>query len=219
MPKKISPLGLGITAEEIQQVLPDTTDQLTEGNTNLYFTAARTRAVVLTGFSAAAGVVAATDTLLQAINKVLGNVSSNVDTDKASTTKYPSAKATYDWATALFTTLTTAQTLTSKRITRRVVSVSSHTTPTLNTDITDVFRVTALTEDITSMTTNLTGTPVEGDELQIEITGTAARAIAWGASFESSTVTLPVITVTTQKLITKFVWNSVSSKWRIILVA
>ena len=47
------------------------TDSLTEGSTNLYHTAARVRAVVLTGLSLAdSAVVAATDTVLQAIGKL-----------------------------------------------------------------------------------------------------------------------------------------------------
>jgi hypothetical protein len=56
-------------------------------------------------------------------------------------------------------TLTGAQTLTNKRITPRVTSETSSATPTINSDNTDVHRVTALATNITSMTTNLTGTP------------------------------------------------------------
>lgn len=42
--------------------------------TNLYFTQARVLATLLTGFSAAAGTVTATDTILQAFNKIVANV-------------------------------------------------------------------------------------------------------------------------------------------------
>jgi hypothetical protein len=110
-------------------------------------------------------------------------------------------------------TKTGAETLTNKRITSRVGSVADSATPTINTDLYDVYRITALTTAITSMTANLTGTPVAGDSLIIEITGTAARAITWGASFESSTVTLPSTTVTTAKLTVGFLWNAATSKW------
>lgn len=42
--------------------------------TNLYFTTARVLATALTGFNAAAGTVSASDTILQAINKIVGNI-------------------------------------------------------------------------------------------------------------------------------------------------
>ena len=87
------------------------------------------------------------------------------------------------------------QTLTNKRITARVDSTTSSATPTINSDNVDIFKITALALDITSMTTNLSGTPVDGDILEIQITddGTS-RSITWGASFVSSTVTLPAAT-------------------------
>lgn len=55
------------------------TDALPEGATNLYFTSARVLATVITGFVAGAGVVADTDTVLQAINKIVGNVAAKQD--------------------------------------------------------------------------------------------------------------------------------------------
>lgn len=51
-----------------------TTDSLTEGTTNLYFTQARAIASPITGFTSGAGTLAATDTLLQAIQKLDGNI-------------------------------------------------------------------------------------------------------------------------------------------------
>lgn len=50
-----------------------TTNNIAE-NTNLYFTEARVRATPLTGFSSGAGTVSATDTVLQAVNKLDGNI-------------------------------------------------------------------------------------------------------------------------------------------------
>lgn len=115
---------------------------------------------------------------------------------------------------ANFVELTSTDTFTNKRITARVGSVASHATPTINTDNYDVYKVTALTEAITSFTTNLTGTPQDNDVLIIEITGTAARAITWGAKFEASTIALPTTTVTTNMLAVAFLWNTATSKWR-----
>jgi hypothetical protein len=114
---------------------------------------------------------------------------------------------------------TDTQTLTNKRITSRVGSTTSSAEPTINTDDVDMYGLTAQAVNITSFTTNLTGTPTNGQKLWIYIVGTAARTIAWGASFESSTVTLPTTTVTTNRLDVGFVWNAVTSKWRCVAVA
>jgi len=114
---------------------------------------------------------------------------------------------------------TSADTLTNKRITKRTGTTTSSATPTINTDNVDFYSLTALAVNITSFTTNLSGTPTDGQTLWIAITGTATRTIAWGASFESSTVTLPVTTVGTARLDVGFVWNAVTSKWRCVAVA
>lgn len=99
----------------------------------------------------------------------------------------------------------------------RVGSTASSATPTINTDNVDIYKLTAQAADITSFTSNLSGTPVDGDILEIQITGTAARAIAWGASFVSSTVTLPATTVTTATLTVILQYYTTSSygnnKW------
>lgn len=128
-------------------------------------------------------------------------------------TQYPSAKLLYDQL-ALKATLTGAETLTNKRVTPRVTSETSSATPTINTDNTDIHRITAQTVDITSFTTNLSGTPTHGQSLLIEITGTASRAITWGASFEASTTALPTTTSGTNTLTVGFKWNTATSKWR-----
>ena len=167
---------------------PGSTDSVPEGSTNLYFTASRVLNAVLTGLStAAATVVTASHTVLEALGFLQKQI-----------TDLPSA----------------TQTLTNKRVTPRVGSTTSSATPTINTDNVDIYKLTAQTVDITSFTTNLTGTPTDGQVLIIEITGTAARAITWGASFEASTVALPTTTDTTAMLAVGFIYNSVTSKWR-----
>lgn len=113
-------------------------------------------------------------------------------------------------------TASSTTTFTNKRITARTGTVASSATPTINTDDVDFFSITALAVDITSMTTNLSGTPTEGQTLWIAITGTAARAITWGSSFEASTIALPTTTVTTNRLDVAFIWNTVTSKWRCV---
>ena len=108
------------------------------------------------------------------------------------------------------------QTLTNKRVTPRVSTAISSATPTINTDNVDIYGLTAQAVNITSFTTNLTGTPTDGQKLWVYIVGTAARSITWGASFESSTATLPTTTVTTNRLDIGFVWNAVTNKWRCV---
>jgi hypothetical protein len=110
--------------------------------------------------------------------------------------------------------LATTDTLTNKRITPRVGSTTSSATPTINTDNYDAYSITALSEAITSFTTNLTGNPTNFQKLLIRIKddGTA-RAISWGASFESGTATLPTTTVLGKTLMVGFMYDSVDSKW------
>lgn len=95
-------------------------------------------------------------------------------------------------------TISSTNTLTNKRITKRLVSVNAPgATPTTNTDNSDIAEFTGLAADITSMTTNLSGTPVNGDLTEfIFLDNGTARAITWGASFaDGGLVTLPTTTV------------------------
>jgi hypothetical protein len=121
--------------------------------------------------------------------------------------------------TGTLATLAGTETFTNKRITFRTGTTTSSATPTINTDNVEFYSLTAQAVDITSFTTNLSGTPTERQTLWIAITGTAARAITWGASFEASTVSLPTTTVTTARLDVGFVWNTVTSKWRCVATA
>lgn len=73
----------------------------------------------------------------------LGNVDNTSDATKNSATK----------------------TLSNTRITPRITTITSHATPTINTDNCDAVTITALATAITSMTTNLTGTPTNFDKL------------------------------------------------------
>lgn len=164
----------------------------------------------------------------------LGNVDNTSDASKNSASATLTNKTisltsntvsgtTAEFNTALsddnFATLTNTATLTNKRITARVGTTASSATPTINTDNVDMYTITALAVNITSMTTNLSGTPTDGQTLWIAITGTAARTITWGASFEASTVSLPTTTVSTNRLDVGFVWNTATSKWRCIASA
>jgi hypothetical protein len=110
------------------------------------------------------------------------------------------------------------QTLTNKRWVPRVGSTSSSGTPTINTDNVDIYKLTAQAANITSFTTNLSGTPNDGDILEVQITDDGTpRTIAWGASFVSSTVTLPATTTASTTLTVILQYYSTSSygnnKW------
>lgn len=115
---------------------------------------------------------------------------------------------------------TDTQTLTNKRVTSRVTTEASSATPTINTDNCDMHTITALAAAITSMTTNLSGTPTNGQKLIIRIldNGTA-RAITWGASFASRGATLPTTTVLSKYLYVGFIYNSAASKWDCVAVS
>ena len=93
-------------------------------------------------------------------------------------------------------------------------TTASSATPSINTDTTEFFTITALAADITSFTTNLSGTPTSGQKLIIRIkdNGTA-RAITWGASFIARGATLPTTTVISKYLYVGFIWNSTESVW------
>lgn len=132
--------------------------------------------------------------------------------------------------TSAFTTVTApsgtvvgtsdTQTLTNKRITQRIGSTASSATPTINTDNVDRYYLTALATNVTSFTTNLSGTPTDPQNLWIVITDDGTpRTLTWGSSFEASTIPLPTTTVASTRLDVGFTWNAVTSKWRCVAVA
>jgi len=118
-------------------------------------------------------------------------------------------------------TIGSTNTLTNKRITKRVVSVAGPgATPTTNTDNCDIAAFTALAANITSMTTNLSGTPAAGDMIMFQFTDNGTpRTIAWGASFAATTVALPTTTVTSTLLRVGFQRNTANTAWDCIATA
>lgn len=114
--------------------------------------------------------------------------------------------------------ISSTNTLTNKRITRRLVTVNvPGATPTTNTDNVDIQNFTGLGTAITSMTTNLSGTPADGDLLEFRfLDDGTARGITWGTSFASTTVTLPTTTVISTTLRVGFEWLASASKWQCI---
>lgn len=152
--------------------------------------------------------ITATATEINYTDGVTSAIQTQIDNHLADTTTHGT--------TGAIVGLSDTQTLTNKRITKRTGTTTSSATPTINTDNVDFYSITAQAEAISSFTTNLTGTPTEAQILWIAITGTAARAITWGTSFEASTIPLPTTTVTTARLDVGFVWNSITNKWRCV---
>jgi hypothetical protein len=111
-------------------------------------------------------------------------------------------------------TISSTNTFTNKRITARVTTITSSATPTINTDDCDAVTITALATAITSLTTNLSGTPTDFQKLIIRIkdNGTA-RAITWGASFVAKGVALPTTTVISKLLTVGFIYDTVAASW------
>jgi hypothetical protein len=117
-------------------------------------------------------------------------------------------------------TLTNSVTLTNKRVTPRVDSVASHATPTINTDTTDAFDITALATAITNMSTNLSGSPTNFQKLIIRIkdNGTA-QGITWGTSFVARGAALPSTTVLSKLTTCGFLYNTTTNTWGCVAVA
>lgn len=116
-----------------------------------------------------------------------------------------------------FLTTTNTVTVTNKRLQPRLSTVTQSATPATNTDNGDIFTITGLAQAITSMTTNLTGTPVDGEKIEFRITDNGtARAITWGASFASTTVTLPTTTVISTRLRISCEWDAAGAVWACI---
>ena len=94
----------------------------------------------------------------------------------------------------------------------RTDTVASSATPSINSDTTDDFTITALATNITSMSTGLSGTPVNGQKLTVRIldNGTS-RNITWGASFVNRGGTLPTSTTQNKYHYVGLIWNSTAA--------
>lgn len=162
------------------------------------------------------GLVSSTSTALGVGSIELGNASD--------TTLSRSAGGVLAVEGVVIPSISSTNTLTNKRITPRVVTVNAPgATPTTNTDNNDIAQFTGLATAITSMTTNLTGTPLDTDmcEFMFLDNGTA-RAITWGASFANGgLVNLPTTTVLNVMLrvLVQYQTQASLNKWVCIAVA
>lgn len=102
----------------------------------------------------------------------------------------------------------------------RITTITSSATPTINTDNCDCVTITALAAAINTMSTNLSGTPVNFQKLifRIKDDGTA-RAITWGASFVAKGAALPTTTILGKLLTVGFIYDTVAATWGCVAVA
>lgn len=111
---------------------------------------------------------------------------------------------------------TDTQTLTNKRLTRRVATLTDSATVTPDVDSYDAGILTTLSQ--TTTIANPTGTPTDMQTYVLRIKSTSARSLSFGAQFRGSTdIALP--TTTSGSSLTDyfgFVWNAADSKWDII---
>ena len=117
-------------------------------------------------------------------------------------------------------TIDGTQTLTNKRVTPRVQSVSDAATITPNADTNDCVDITAIAQAFTIA--NASGTPTNFQKLIIRIkdNGTA-RAITWGTDYVAGGVALPTTTVISKILNVGFIYDTANSlnKWQCVASA
>lgn len=114
--------------------------------------------------------------------------------------------------------------LTNKDISKRLVSVNAPgATPSTNTDNVDIAEFTGINATITSMSTNLTGTPRNGQFFEyIFLDNGTARPITWGTSFANGgLVNLPTTTIISVVLRVLLQYQTIASlnKWVCVAVA
>jgi hypothetical protein len=131
----------------------------------------------------------------------------------------------YGWGnhtTAGYASLTGVETLTNKRITRRIVqSFGSDTSLTPASDTADVYEF-STTAALGTLTVNApTGTPTAGQGLLLRIKTTNVQTYSWNGAYRTGTSPMLPTTSSGSSLTDyiAFVWNSSDSKWDIIGVS
>ena len=120
-------------------------------------------------------------------------------------------------SSAALTQIAASATVKAHRTIPRIRTTASTATLTPDIDNYNYDRISGQTTGITIA--NPIGTPSDGEGLLIEITGTAARAITWGANFQANSqysLPLPTTTVTTLTTFVTFVWNATRVKWLMV---
>ena len=125
---------------------------------------------------------------------------------------YPSEKLTYDQL-ALKASLTGAETLTNKRITKRVASTTDDATAVLDCDSYDEYYLTAIAN---ATEISITGTPTAGQTILVGLKDAgSAKALTW-TGITAVGVELPTTTVAGKQHIIGLKY--ISSAWKAIAV-
>lgn len=94
----------------------------------------------------------------------------------------------------------------------RVVSAASSATPTVNANITDIYKLTALAAAAAFQAP--TGSPVDGQKLIIVITDNGTpRALTYNAVFRAIGATLPATTTANKTIYIFLIYNALAVKW------
>lgn len=116
-------------------------------------------------------------------------------------------------------TPTATQTLTNKRISPRVVTVTNATTLTPDGDNSDVSSQVNTQAGGTLTVAAPTGTPTDGQKLIIRVKSTNAQTYSFNATYRFSTTTVAPTTLAAGK--TDYIgcfWNATDSKWDVVAV-
>ena len=100
-----------------------------------------------------------------------------------------------------------------------VTTITSSATPTVNTDNCDAVTITALATAITSMTTNLSGTPTNFQPLIFRIKDDGQLGLLHGDLVLLQWCRPPTTTVISKILTVGFIYDTVLSKWACIASA
>lgn len=196
-----------------------TTTATTGGTTTL--TIASTQLQVFTG-SSTQTLTLPTTSVAQGVQYTIVNQSSGtvtVQSSGANTVATLGGGSSAQFTAAVATPTTSAhwiaQTFGSAVILPRVTTITSSATPTFSTDATDMLVITALATAVTSMTSGMTGTAVNGQRLMVRIKDNGTpQSITWGANFISSGIAaLPTTTVAAKTHHIGFIYDSVAAKW------
>ncbi len=147
-------------------------------------------------------------------NKVKQKDSTGTVTDLTSTTKVGITGTTAQFNTALtdgdFATLAGTETLTNKRVSKRVQTITSTATLTPSWDTDDNIFITAQASNITIA--NPTGTPVNGQTIMIRIKFNAVYTITYGTNYRAFVAALPTAGVAGKTLFLGLIANTTDSK-------
>lgn len=111
-------------------------------------------------------------------------------------------------------TIDGTQTLTNKRITKRVTTAADATSITPNTDSADITSQTN-TQATGTLTINAdSGTPTDGQSWMLRIKSTNVQTFSWNSLYIGGTVALPATTTGSSKIdMYTFTYSTVNSKW------